>query len=628
MQARRWPEVVIAVLLLIALGCVGLAWRAQQLGTQHRGPNLLARASNGNVWLSLDQELLIASSGGKLLQQISLQELKLPGPITALTAYSQADQPVRMLAGAINLPEWLIFNEQGQVVQRLTPENLTLAPDTPFKLAADPDGRIAISNAADRQIALYNARGRPLAHSEPGGFGRPNGIWYEKGRWWVVDTTHNQVRGLNGDTLKTEKTTSIPAVGAARQPTQARRGRAPADSFTVIQLRQAQEYGTVIDVSSRGKRLREYRSRAARPRPADFLWLDDKLLLAERDDYSLELFGPDGQYAGIWGDEALNDAIQNAQRAKTWWLAVLRFAETATVVCGIAALVIYLARRHRRRKGSTGTRLDVMTEMPALEPGYADSLTSPGTSDEGEPALHHLAESPNATQASAARDEFCRMLATPSESRFNALITALELRWPLWSVLLAVYSLLLTGLIFLTPILEALRDLKETPWQGMLIDLISYGLPILTLTAIFVANRQTVSRSRHAHFEGLLSTPAVRWLQRSQLAHQTLAPGELPREVMMVRTGPFFPFGEKQIWLLSKPRLLIFRLGLFGGEQLKAEYPRSQAHLAVGRPKGWRRALGFGDKVWLKLADGNIISGHPASPVTARRLAELLDGTA
>lgn len=343
MNHKRWPEMVIGLMLLFSMGCAALALYAGDRKAEHWGPRMLERTPSGEVWLVLDRELLIAGPAGTLRRRVPLSGM--PGPVNALVALPGDENQIRMLTGAINLPVWLVMDGDGQVVERITPSGIDVPFHETFHLAAAPDGRIAMGTGGDHRVLLFDAKGKYLAQSEPGAFRFANGLWFENGQWWVVDTNHRQIRILNGETLKAEASVPVPAVDGARWPSLARRGKDGA--ITVTEMRTEMQYGVVFDMSGSGQVLRRFRSQAENPQPMDILWLDEQLLMADSDDFSLQLFDKKGRFLKQWGDDAISAALRAARDDSLWWSRTLLGAQTGAAILGLLALIGYFNWKQR-----------------------------------------------------------------------------------------------------------------------------------------------------------------------------------------------------------------------------------------------------------------------------------------
>lgn len=95
MNKSRLLESLIALLLLCAMACAWLAVHAGKQRAEHWGPRIVEQSSDGNVWLTIDQELLIATPEGDLRKRVDLGSLNLPGPLNTLAPLPGHHAPCR-----------------------------------------------------------------------------------------------------------------------------------------------------------------------------------------------------------------------------------------------------------------------------------------------------------------------------------------------------------------------------------------------------------------------------------------------------------------------------------------------------------------------------------------------------
>lgn len=571
MNRSRWPEVVIVLLLLATMACAALAIHAGSRRTDSLGPRLLEPAPDGSVWLTVDQELLIVSAQGEIQRRVDLRSLGLPGPLNALTPLPPgADGGMRMLAGVIGLSEWLVLDGHGRVVSRVKPESIGLAYRETFHLAAAGDGRIAMATSGDHRVLLFDEYGKRIAESPVGLFRFANGLWYEDGRWWVVDTNHGKLRALNGDTLAEETFIPVPETAGARFPALVRRG--PAGVVTVSVLRNGMDKGVVVDLTAQGDLLRHYPSRAEDSEPVAFAWLGDTLLLADRSNYSLQRFDTAGRYLGTWGGDEVVGVLALSRAERQRWAGILLSAQVAAGAFGLLAIVAYAFWKMR--------------------PAPVERRT-----------------------AVLAR------LATPSLHGKAVLLDGIRLYWPLLVAVIVLQLLIEPFHSIATALLAILKPLIAPPVAVML-PAVLFLVPGIAL--FYWLGHRIGLRARLPEFEALLSVRAVRWLQQSTMAQDALGPGEVVREVLMVQTSRLFPAFNLNAWMLTDRRLLIFRPGPGNDAKLLVALVRRDCSARIRPVVGWMARLGGRDRIEVTARDGRAYSGFPASPVTARRMADLL----
>lgn len=568
MNKSRLSEVLIALLLLCAMACAWLAVHAGKQRAEHWGPRIVEQSSDGNVWLTIDQELLIASPEGDLRKRVDLRSLNLPGPLNTLAPLPGAE--ARMLAGVIDMPEWLVMDGEGRVLNRIRPNDIGAAYHDTLHLATAPDGRIAMATSGDHRVLAFDANGKRLAESPAGLFRYANGLWHEDNRWWVIDTNHGLLRTLNDETLQAETSIAVPAMGLARFPALAR--RSPGGAITVSEMRNGMEKGVVFDMSPEGKLLHQYPSRAADPEPVAFLWIGEQLLLADRFDHTLQLFDADGRYLRPWGGEQVTAIAKTSFDERSRWARILLYAQIGAVTLGLLSILGYFASKQR-----------------------------PVPSERGEAAFAKLA--------------------TPGLDTRAELIGGLRLYWPL--------ALALSVFFLLNKLLDALGTVLVTALQPSLTPnlarlLILLLLIVIATTLINLAARRVARQARLPQFEALFSSHWVKWIRRSATARNALEDKESAREVLMVQTSKLFPAFNMNVWLLTDRRLLIFRPGPGTDGKLLAAIDRRDCSASIKPATGLRARLGGRDRIHVATRDGRDYSGYAGSPVTAQRVAALL----
>lgn len=580
-KKKRWPEVLIGVTLVLVLGFAALAIHAGAQKANHWGPRILENSAAGDVWFVYDQTLLIARPDGQLLHRISLAALSLPGPVNAVVPLPSTDGSARMLVGVINHPEWLIMNGEGKVIERLSPAGVDVPFHETFHLAAAPDGSIAMSTGGDHRVLLFNAQGKYLAQTTPGLLRFANGLWYENEQWWVVDTNHRQVRILNGTTLKLESAVAAPYVGGYTFPSLARRSKVERGTITLSVMKNNMQHGLVMDIDQSGKLLRTYRTPAKRPQPADFLWLENELLVTESDGFALHLFDKSGGHLKTWGDKNIQSALSEAYGERLLWGKILLGAQVSAVSLGLLAIFSYFWWQHLQQRLPECSQSDMRSR-----------------------------------------------LGTPSLSRWTTLIMTLLLFWPLCLAILSLIVLLeILGPrmpVFIGPLAAALRQLPSA-WLmpvlgGLVLAITAAGMGLVVLTTKTVHKRMKQPR-----FEAVLSARALRWFDNSKAAFDALQPDEFAQEIVMLRGTGIFPAFNLKVCVLTNFRVMIFELGVGAGGKLIFAHPRHQTAARIERSgPAWLNWLVKQDTLYIEFGDGRTISGYPVSPLTSRRIAELL----
>ncbi|MBI4996969.1 MAG: hypothetical protein HZC22_08735 [Rhodocyclales bacterium] len=570
MNRSRLPEALIAIALLLALACAGLAIHAGEQRAQSWGPRALARALDGNIWLIVDRQLLIAGPEGELRQQVDLAQLGLRGPVNSLVPLPDGGDGTRVMAGIIDSPEWLVLDGEGRVADRYRPEGAGAAIHHTFHLGVAADGKVAMATSGDHRVLLFDPKGKRLTESPAGLFRYANGIWHEDGAWWVVDTNHGRVQRLAGQTLKPETSIPVPAIGGARFPALAR--RSPSGAITLTEMHNGMAKGVVIDVSADGTLLRQYPSQARDPEPVDLLWLDDNLLVADRSDYSLQLFDGQGRFLRNWGGEQVGAVMKASFDERQRWSATLLQARIGTVTLGLLAILGYFAWKQRPAPGGQGK---------------AVSAT----------------------------------LATPGLTSKDELIAGLRLYWPVAAAVLLLVVVMESIKALAGPLAASLKFSIAPVWTVVNLSLAPL---LLMLPLMLLIGRRLADKTRLPEFEALLSARWVRWFQHCATAQAALEKNESAREVLMVQTSKLFPAFNMNVWLLTDRRLLIFRPGPGKDGKLLTAIPRRDCSATIEAATGWRKHFGGRDTIRLDIRDGRRFSGYAASPVTAQRIAALI----
>lgn len=576
MVSSKRLEGLVALLLALAMVCAGLAIYAGNQSLRHLGPRTLAQAADGSVWVYVDNELLIADQRGTLLKRVSLQEYDLPGVVNSIVRLPDQDGARRMLLAALGSPDWLILDGAGRSLGRLRPTGIAVPVNDTFHLATDDQGRIAMGTAGDHRVLLFDRDGRFLAQSEAGLFRFANGLWFDDDRWWVTDTNHGQVRILDGETLAPQAVVPVPAVSGASYPALGRPGPVPGH-LTVGTMFNDMERGRVIEVDGDGRLLQEFQSSAAQPKPTDFLWLGDRLLLADQDDFSLQLFSRDGTHLGRWGDAGIVEPLAAGLESRRHWRLLLRSAQTGALLLGVMAIGLYLWSRQDR-----------------------------GTVEPADP-----------------EDSRWSRLGTPWLPPTDLLMQTVMLNWPLW----------VSGLIMVVVLrvwLSAVPRLLPMPGAGeaslstVLLLAGVMALPLLAFLAVLhFLGGVMQSRRQRPEFEAILASRAVLKLRKSPKAMSEVRYDEKILEVLGLVTRRLFPAFNQQIWVLTNQRLLVFAETSLGNLPLQAAHPRVGMRARVEPTAGWLGRMAHPLRIVLALPDGRRLKGYPASPITARRFADL-----
>jgi hypothetical protein len=189
------------------------------------------------------------------------------------------------------------------------------------------------------------------------------------------------------------------------------------------------------------------------------------------------------------------------------------------------------------------------------------------------------------------------------------------------SGILIIPQMLILLLVFFPAGMKALLAYR---WAMPVLAGAALVLSALLVWLAFFASKAMRTRVHDPRFEAVLSSRWVRWAEQSKALHEELADGEPVQEVLMLYTTRLFPVFNRQVWVMSNRRILIFALGTGDQGKLLACAQRGQIAANIESARGWfwwTDALG---KIALRLADGRVFEGYPNSPVTASRMKDLL----
>jgi hypothetical protein len=136
--------------------------------------------------------------------------------------------------------------------------------------------------------------------------------------------------------------------------------------------------------------------------------------------------------------------------------------------------------------------------------------------------------------------------------------------------------------------------------------------------------RHQANRMAEPRFEAALASRWVRWFRRSAKALEELGDEERVLEVLSLTTRRLFPAFNRQVWVLTERRLLVFAVDAGGAARLLDALPRAGLRGRVEPASSWFARLNGQLRISLKVLDGRVLSGYPGSPVTARRLTDFL----
>src|SRR5882672_7930522 len=97
--------------LLLIVAMVSLVnWAGARKATTY-GPTLMAEASDGRLWLVINEDIFIADASGAVVGRVDVERTHIERPITALAPMPRGG----MLVGSRALPRWYEVDAKGAV---------------------------------------------------------------------------------------------------------------------------------------------------------------------------------------------------------------------------------------------------------------------------------------------------------------------------------------------------------------------------------------------------------------------------------------------------------------------------------------------------------------------------------
>jgi len=562
---KKHVNTVVAVLLVLGIVAAAVALYAGGIVPRLFGPRLIAQDSHGRVWLIVDHTLFLTDEEGNPLIRRELSGIDGGMPVNGLARLPDKDGQARMLVAVIGQPAWWVMQD-GEIVERVVPEDTGAALGEAFHVMTRPDGAIALATGGDHRVLRFSPTGKRLAVSQAGLFRFANGGEYVAddagpGQWLVPDTNHHALRFLHAGSLAQLR--HIPLAGG--WAAMARVSRNPGQ-YTVALMGAGMDKGRVVDLDAQGNVQFSF-ALPEDARPRGLTWLGDRLLVADAEHFAFHAYARNGNPLGAWGGPALKAHLARAGDYAHDWRLALRLSQILGGLCLFAALAIYFASKRWLTFG----------------------------------------------QAPETPIDLSRLATPRMDAREQARWT-LRLTWP---------SLLLAAIVLAVPQPGHLSGLLGNTAADVSASALT-GLPVSALAALIwlclclaaalllVSLQWRVSRRalRDPRFEGLFSARAVAWLAHSHDVGNALMPGESVREVLFA--------GRSLAWVLTNRRFLEFDRGLSERTHVRA-LPRGLTRATLARIR-WLPGHGA-----LRIeAPGYTRQAVVASPVTAARLAALL----
>ncbi|MDR2710175.1 MAG: hypothetical protein LBB65_02380 [Burkholderiales bacterium] len=569
-------KTVAVILLMLAMISVALSFWMWQRQSPEQGPWGLAVLPDGQVWLSVDDELWRLDTEGHLQRKVSAVEAGLPGaaailmpyPDGHLAAWSRRDSTLYLLTAddahsvAIITPQW--------------PSDLARYGNDNIHYAFAPDGRIAIAAASGSVVALFDAQGRYLARSPAGAFHFTNGLWWANG-WWCTDTNRFTLVQLDDKNLtETQRVTLNDHERGWRFLGLAATSRGKADEDqnplgVVERLDNGMVYGHIVDIFPSG-------DQSAYPVPESesalearaLAWLGDTLLVTDGQGFAIRRYSADRSLLSDWGDAAvqaeLTQQYAHVESSRFWY----RIFLTSAIALFLLGLIVALRQRYleaRARKAEDSSDVAVSPEQ-----------------------ISDIAGKLNLSS-----DELIGQ--------------RLQVQWPLFLVILVTMS----ATFYLTHQAKTSASGDKTLW------LIVAALAIMVLMGVWASRRMFRAMRNDERFA---NTRALQLLKRTDFFWPLRQPDEIPCETMML--------DRASLWLvLTNQRLLMFRTNAFEA-RLHLSLPRSAlrgAQFVPSKQMPWWKQKMFSDgSLRFLLADGSVITGivgYGCANV-AQRITELI----
>lgn len=577
MIGRMKPKTVmlraaVGVLLVLAVAAELFALRASGLAAQLQGPQALVVLPDGQVWVHMDTELWRAGADGRLLGRDPVTGLGLPGAPAQLvtTGSNEVLATVRDHATLF----WL-STAQPRVTRSVTPqwpEELRAHGTRAIVVAAHPDGRLAIATGGGHAVALFDADGRFLARTAPGTYRFTNGLWWEGEALWTTDTNRFRLKRLDGRSLRVAE--DLPLGPSPGQPFLG--GARATDSpdapwrAALLRLDAAMQLGHVVALDRQGRETRFAHGRPLAPR--DLAWQGSALLVSDAKSRSVLRWAQPAGPAEAFGDAALRQLWQAEDAQRLAHERTYRVSMGVAIASFVAGLALALWLAHLGR-------------------GAPPRPDDPRFAQVGTPLLPRAG--------------------------------LLRLWWRAFG-----WTAAFAAVLVLTRWPGAMAGVRSVLGVSAMLALITLLLVLGTIFLLVGAAHVTrVSRSEA--FEPLFNLGPRRWLQRSAVLAQALAPDEVVHEVFSWTSA-----ARRARVVLTDRRLLVVQPGLWH-ETLAESHAMadlkavSTAPAQVGRLEAhfrWAQRLRGPSRGWLELRLKNdyLFAGRvSSSPVAARVAARL-----
>jgi len=350
-------KLILFVALVAALGIVAAVNWAGRRSADLYGPTALAQASDGRVWLVLNQELQVLDRYGTSIRRVSPKALGILPPIAALAPAADG----AMVVGSRETGLLHVVDANGGLRATIDPAaggnkrlfgafHLLPLPGTQDWVIADTSNHRLLRLGKDGRVL----RSYGSTDGRPGALHFPNGLAFDaEERFLLVDTNHHTVRAF------TPLLEPLPDAGFIARADggyvwPALIGVAPDDVRFVSIMADGMERGRVFKLSREGKRLAELTLPASAD-PSGLLVRPTDVLVSDQFGLAIHRYGLDGSHLGTFGDDSLQAAYREIGQLRRLYR--MTIAGGQVLLIGLLAVLLLLLRRERRTQERLGATL-------------------------------------------------------------------------------------------------------------------------------------------------------------------------------------------------------------------------------------------------------------------------------
>jgi len=346
---------VILLIALVAMTAIVAAvnWAGRRKADLY-GPTVIAKATDGRIWLALNHELHVLEPNGVSIRRTPVRALGIEPPIAALAPGADGAMVVGSretgllhVIDANGVPHATIDPAAGRGRRLFGAFHLLPLPDAQGWVVADTSNHRVLHLGIDgRVLKSYGS-----TDGRPGVLHFPNGLAPgEAGNFVLVDTNHHLVVTLTPSLEPVRKRTFV---------AQADRGyvwpaliaTAPDGARFVSIMANGMERGRVFKYDREGNRLLEL-ALPALADPSGLLVRAEDVLVSDQQGLAIRRFGLDGSSLGTFGDESLQAALRDVERKRALYRTTITGGQVSLV--GILIVLLLFLRRERQTQESLG----------------------------------------------------------------------------------------------------------------------------------------------------------------------------------------------------------------------------------------------------------------------------------